>query len=91
MTTYDEAHFASLACSGNVTWSNDIKKLFTQDDINCMNNQRIDLSKYDDVKKWATKIYQKVANGSMPPQADRRWPPERVNTFGCWIKQGCPQ
>lgn len=93
---YDHAHFASLNCPKKVTWTSDIKKLFTQTDINHMKSVtggQLDLSNYDSVKTWASAIYNRVANGSMPPpgSGESPWTPDMVNTFGCWIQQGCPQ
>jgi hypothetical protein len=53
----------------------------------------LDLSDYNSTKIWATKIYQVVSTGAMPPggSGENEWTPAMVNTFGCWIQQGCPQ
>jgi hypothetical protein len=90
------AHFASLNCPGSVTWTNDIQKLFTQTDIDHMKqvtNGALDLSSYSSVKIWATKIYSEVSSKAMPPpgSGEQPWTDDMVNTFGCWIQQGCPQ
>jgi hypothetical protein len=99
-TSYDRKHFEALSCPAKVTWTNDIKKLFTSVDVAHMIHARnIDLSKYDDTMIYATTIYARVANGTMPPpgtigpdgQLEKPWTPEMVNLFGCWIQQGTPQ
>ena len=50
-----------------VTWTNDIKKMFTDLDIDHMKSKGIDLSDYQSVKINAVSIYTRVAQGSMPP------------------------
>lgn len=88
--------FAKLNCPSNVTWTNDIAKLFTSTDVEHMKqvtNNALDLSNYDSVKVWATKIYQEVSSGHMPPagSGESPWTQDMVNTFGCWIQQDCPK
>jgi hypothetical protein len=90
------AFFASLNCPNPVTWTANIQGLFTQTDITHMlqkTNNALNLGDYNSVKVWATKIYQEVSNGAMPPagSGENSWTPTMVNTFGCWIQQGCPQ
>ena len=53
----------------------------------------LDLSNYMSVKIHASAIYDRVASGDMPPpgSGEQPWSSAWVNTFGCWIKQGCPQ
>jgi hypothetical protein len=84
--------FAALKCPANVTWTNDIQKLFTQPQIDCMQSvpRPIDLSSYDDVKANAQDILSAVSTGYMP-KGGPRWTPDMVNTFGCWVQQGCPE
>lgn len=94
MSKHDHAFFAALTCPVQVTWTNDIKQLFTTMDIDHMKAAGgFDLGSYNDVKMWAAAIYSRVANGSMPPpgSGEGPWTPAMVNTFGCWIQQGCPQ
>lgn len=52
-----------------------------------------DLSNYMDVKLWASAIYRQVSSGMMPPpgSGEQPWTSEMIATFGCWIKQGCPE
>jgi hypothetical protein len=88
--------FASLNCSTPVTWTKDIAKLFTPTDVAHMKGvtgNRLDLSSYQSVKVWASAIYQQVSSGSMPPpgSGESPWTQAMINTFGCWIQQGCPQ
>lgn len=90
--------FAAMDCPNPVTWSNDIKQLFTPLDVDHMKTAKnIDLSDYNSVKIWAVQIYNEVvagpANNGMPPaqSGEAAWTAAMINTFGCWIKQGCPQ
>lgn len=85
-----------MDCPIAVTWTNDIAKLFTPLDVDHMKqvtNNQLDLGSYDSVKIWAHKIYSEVSSGGMPPpgSGEQPWPAAWVTTFGCWIKQGCPQ
>jgi hypothetical protein len=91
---FDREFFANRSCPTPVTWSNDIRQMFTPLDIDHMKRAKnIDLSNYASVKLWAAKIYEVVANGTMPPpgSGEPRWSQTKVDTFGCWIQQGCPQ
>jgi hypothetical protein len=56
-------------------------------------NGALDLSSYQSVKIWATKVYQVVSSGTMPPagSGEDEWTPVMVSMFACWIQQGCPQ
>lgn len=94
--THDHAHFAALSCPSSVTWTNDIQAMFTQTDVDHMKQVTggaLDLSNYNSVKIWASKIYSEVAGGAMPPpgSGESPWSQDMVNTFGCWIQQGTPQ
>jgi hypothetical protein len=91
--SHDRAFFAAMNCPNPVTWSNDIKQLFTAVDVAHMKKKGIDLSSYQDVMLNAAQIYARVANGSMPPpgSGESAWPKEWVDKFGCWIQQNCPQ
>jgi hypothetical protein len=90
---HNHAFFAALACPTNVTWTNNIQQMFTDTDIAHMKSKGIDLSSYNSVKINAVPIYTQVSSGSMPPPGSNEnpWSAEWVNTFGCWIQQGCPQ
>jgi len=45
-----------------------------------------DLRSYEDVRTNAEDIHERVADGSMPCDAD--WPEERVSRFRSWIDSG---
>jgi hypothetical protein len=93
--------FAALNCPNTVTWTNDIKNMFTSVDIEHMigTTKHIHLDSYKSVKIWAVSIYDEVKAGRMPRpgtvgpdgKLEQRWSDEKVNTFGCWIQQGCPE
>ena len=91
--THNHAFFAAMQCPSNVTWTNDIRKLFTATDIAHMKTKGIDLSDYTSVMINAVAIYTQVSSGGMPPagSGEQPWSAQWVNTFGCWIKQQCPQ
>lgn len=93
---HDHAFFAALDCPSPVTWTANIQQMFTATDaahMKTVTGGSLDLSDYMSVKIHASAIFTQVANGRMPPpgSGEQPWSPERVNTFGCWIKQGCPQ
>jgi hypothetical protein len=97
---HDRAHFAALSCPTQVTWTNDIQQMFTSVDIEHMvAAKNIHLDQYASVKIWAVSIYSAVKSGAMPPpntigpdgKPEPQWSADKVNTFGCWIQQGCPQ
>ncbi|MGT2435854.1 hypothetical protein ACU4GH_08265 [Bradyrhizobium betae] len=96
MVTHNHAFFEAMNCPTAVTWSGDIQKMFTATDVAHMKqvtNNQLDLSSYNSVKIWAHKIYNEVSSHAMPPpgSGEQPWSPAWVNTFGCWIQQGCPQ
>ena len=91
---HDRAHFDALTGQANVTWTNNIKQLFTPLDIDHMKKVAgIDLGDYNSVKIYAVAIYSRVKSGSMPPpgSGEERWTDDMVNTFGLWIKEGTPE
>jgi hypothetical protein len=69
------------------SFEQDIRPLFRPQDVNAM-DWAFDLSSYDDVKKNAEDIYDRLANGTMP--CDRAWPSEQVQLFRAWIDAGAP-
>ena len=91
--------FAAMDCPNQVTWSNDIQQFFTPLDVDHMKKAKnIDLSDYGSVKIWAVQIYNEVVAGPAnttaclrPQSGEAAWTAAMINTFGCWIKQGCPQ
>ncbi len=79
-----------------VSYSKDVKKLFTAMDRSHMIQARhFDLWSYQDVKTWATPILNAVSppNPSMPPSnsGEQPWTAEMVSLFQEWIKEGCPE
>lgn len=72
----------------------DIRPLFTQKDIDGM-RKAFDLSKYDDVKKHAAAIYDRlraIGGNVMPPPPTRgegQWPQAQIDLFAKWIADGC--
>lgn len=63
--------------------------MFTEHDIDCMNNYGLDLSSYDDVKGNASDIYSRVKSGNMP-KGGPRWSSDMVQTFQNWMNNGYP-
>jgi hypothetical protein len=92
-TAHTHAFFEAMTCPSQVTWTNDIQKLFSPLDVAHMKTIGIDLSSYQSVKINAVRIYSAVSGGVMPPpgSGEQPWSSAWVNTFGCWIKQNCPQ
>jgi hypothetical protein len=93
---FSQEFFAELTCPTPVTWTANIKGMFTPTDVDHMKQATrgtLDLSSYASVKIWAAKIYSEVASGAMPPagSGEAPWTPDMVNTFGCWIQQGLPE
>jgi hypothetical protein len=69
------------------SFERDIRPLFRAKDIESM-SAAFDLSSYTDVRTNADRIYQRLADGSMP--CDAAWPPEQVERFRGWIDAGSP-
>jgi len=70
-----------------VSFASDIRPLFRADDAEAM-SWAFDLGSYEDVKKNAEAIYERLAEGSMP--CDDPWPDEQVQRFRDWIDAGMP-
>jgi hypothetical protein len=68
-----------------VTYSGDIRSLFRDGDVEAMSSA-FDLSSYEDVRANAERIYERLAEGTMP--CDGPWPSENVQRFRSWIDQG---
>ena len=82
---------ALLNCPDSVSFAKDIRPMFTDDDVSHMKMAKnIDLSDYQTVKVWASKIFSDVSSGRMPPPdfTEARWTPDMVMKFGCWMKLG---
>ena len=68
-----------------VAFARDIRPLFSDRDVASMSSY-FDLSSYDDVRANAERIYERLADGTMPCYGP--WPPDRVQHFRMWIDNG---
>lgn len=68
----------------------DIRPLFREEDIECMQGMGVDLgdAAWMCVPANAQSVYERVADGSMPP--DEAWSQENVSLFKSWMDAGCP-
>ncbi len=76
----------------NVGYQADILPLFTQTDIEHMNNEGINLADYATVKGASGIILQRLqapAPNTMPPPPEGPWPAGEHQLFQTWINQGC--
>ena len=70
-----------------LSFAKDIRPLFRDTpDIDTMRSLGIDLSSYLVVQTKALRILQTLEDGFMP--CDDPWPPERIELFKNWIKEG---
>lgn len=86
----------TLQCPAGVTWTKDIKQLFTADPdyiqhMIAITNGKLNLGDYSSVKMWASAILVKLQSGDMPPFPYTAFTPQQVNLFACWIQQGFAQ
>ena len=71
----------------------DIRPLFTERDIRGM-SKAFNLASYDDVKKHAAAIYDRIRGigGSVmpppPPRGERPWEQSRIELFAKWRADG---
>ena len=73
-----------------LSFAEDIRPLFREKDIEEMKDiSGFDLSAYDDVREWASGIYARLADGSMP--CDEPWSEERVAKFKRWMEADYPR
>lgn len=63
----------------------DIRPLLRAEDVEEM-RWAFDLSSYEDVRANAERIYERLADGSMP--CDSPWDEERLRRFRAWIDAG---
>ena len=68
------------------SFAEDIRPLFREGDRTFM-EYMFDLWDYEDVKRDADLIYERVADGTMP--CDQPWAPEQVQLLRDWIDEGC--
>ncbi len=68
-------------------FAKDIRLLFHERDIETMKRiAGIDLSKFDDVKQHASRIFFRLSTKTMPP--DKPWPDNQIAKFKQWIDAG---
>ncbi len=73
-----------------LSFAKDIRPLFRDTpDVDTMKEFGMDLSSYDDVKKHAQAIYDRLEDGSMP--CDDAWPKAQIATFKQWMEEGMAQ
>jgi hypothetical protein len=71
----------------------DIRPLFTERDIRAM-SKAFNLTSYDDVKKHAVAIYDRIrgVGGAVmpppPPPGEGPWPQSRIELFAKWMSEG---
>jgi hypothetical protein len=63
----------------------DVRPLFRDDDVDSM-SFAFDLASYEDVRANAEEIYERVADGTMP--CDAEWPDDQVTLLRAWIDSG---
>jgi len=77
------------------TWEKDIKGMFRPDpDVSHMQQQGLDLSSYDVVKKAAKRILRRLkdTDDPMPPPEDGGpWPADKIAIFEWWTNNGTPK
>lgn len=73
-----------------LSFATDIRPLFRDEDVECMQGMGIDLADpaWMCVPANAQGVYERVEDGSMPP--DEAWPADRVALFKSWMDAGCP-
>jgi CDGSH-type Zn-finger protein/truncated hemoglobin YjbI len=81
----NEPETALPAEGDDVTFAAHIKSLFRASDRKSM-SFAFDLWSYDDVRKHAEQIAQRLRDGTMP--CDGAWPKEKVDVFMRWIDTG---
>jgi hypothetical protein len=79
--------------SNPVSFEKEIRPLFTERDIRAM-SKAFDLAKYDDVKKNAAAIYDRIRGigGAVmpppPPRGEGPWSQDRIDLFAKWMTDG---
>jgi hypothetical protein len=75
-----------------VSFVNDIRRLFTDEDINHMSTH-FDLSSYDDNKANAANILKRLKGEGglrrMPPPPRPAWSSDQIKLYQQWITDGC--
>ena len=71
-----------------ITWEDNIKGLFTKQDIGCM-SWKFDLGRKESVQSNAGEIYEVVKDGTMP-LGEAKWNSTQVDMFKKWMCSGFP-
>ncbi|CAG8491774.1 11623_t:CDS:1 [Funneliformis caledonium] len=69
---------------GPITWNQNIRGLFTENNARCMISKNKNLTSYDDVKDNAELIYQKLSRKEMPPGDP--WSEYQIGLFKRWME-----
>jgi len=75
------------------SFQDDIRPLFTERDIRAM-SKAFNLASYDDVKKFAAAIYDRIRGigGAVmpppPPRGEGPWSQDRIDLFAQWMADG---
>lgn len=69
-----------------LSFAQDIRPLFRDDDIECMQDFGFDLGILGDVRMRASQIYDRLQDKSMPE--DGPWPDENIAKFKQWMDDG---
>ena len=78
-----------------ISFQADIRPLFTDRDIRAM-SKAFNLANYDDVKKHAGAIYERIRGigGAVmpppPPRGEGPWPQARIELFAKWMADDFP-
>ena len=75
-----------------LSFTKDIRPMFTDLDVDHLRPLGLDLSSKDDVAKNADDVYAHVSAGTMPPPStgEERWTDEMCAKFKQWQTEGCP-
>ena len=77
-----------MATTGSTpSFARDIQPLFRESDRESM-DFAFDLWDYQDVRKYAHDILERLEEGSMP--CDGEWPEEQIAQFRQWVEAGMP-
>jgi hypothetical protein len=75
------------------SFETDIRPFFTDRDIHAM-SKAFNLASYEDVKKHAAAIYDRIRGiggavmPPLPPKGEGPWPQSRIEVFAKWMAEG---
>lgn len=81
----------SEGTKASLSFTRDIRPMFTDTDVAHMQPFGMDLSSKDDVEAHADAIYIAVSGGTMPPEGsgEQQWTQAMCARFKEWQTQGC--